>query len=238
MARPSEIFTPRLWTLATTATDELDDRAAKINVIATDAALRQEATRVLPELERMQARPSNEQLYGALQPLLVVKRLPDFGKGVEAEKLTQAWLAVYYTTLRKLPLAAVRPGVAKVLEEHVYPDMPQPAEIFQAAEPFAIKIRTAHYRIKRALKIEHRNLREIDRKANMDRMREAGWLNEKGEFDIKRCMASVRRPPIGTTAARPLDLPSSCRPGPAASCTPRRRPGERCGARRRRWPNG
>lgn len=198
VTRPSELFTPKLWTLATSEASEAADRRARILAIAENEALRTEAARVLPELQRMiDGRPSNDELGQAMQPLLVVKRLPDFGPGKEGAALKAAWLAIYYGQLRAFPLQAIRAGVRDVIGTHVYPDMPQPAEIVKAVEPYAIKIRTAHYRLKEALRLDRKPVREVDRKANLEAMRAAGWVDEQGNVVVSRILGQSKGPPPG-----------------------------------------
>jgi hypothetical protein len=210
VARPSEMFSPRLWKLAT---DEADGEArrAKLAVIARDPALRAEAARLLPELVRMiDGRPSNAELEVALGPLLIVKRKPDFGPNVDTAKMTAAWQAIYYDHLRRFPIQAVRAGVKDLVATHIYPDMPQPAELVKACEPYAWKIRTAQARLKMALDLPEPPAR-VDRKANLEAMRAAGWLNQNGEVDAARILSTARRPNYPKPSESPQQMAARLR---------------------------
>lgn len=157
-------------------------------------------------MERLLEPGNAEQMYGALQPLLLTKRLPDFGNGEAGKKLKQAWLAVWYGQLRHFPLAAVRAGIHAYIGAPVnrFPDFPQPGELCSFIEPFAERIRTALYRMRAALAIEHTPQTEIDRAANHQRLVDAGWVDADGNFDIKRCMGKIKS---GPPPARPTESP-------------------------------
>lgn len=205
--RPQELFTPKLWKLATEVVDESLDRRARIRAIAEAPGLREEAARILPHLQAMlDGRATNAELGVALQPLLLVKRKPDFGKGEEAQRLTLAWQALYYEQIRKFPLAAVKVGVKDLVATHRFPDMPQPAELVAAIEPHAVALRTAHYRLKEAVRAAPPTpVSEVDRAANRRRMEEMGWLDRNGNVDPKRILAREPRP--ASPRAHPTESP-------------------------------
>lgn len=203
-SKPSELCSKKLWDLAAAAADG-DERRAKILAISKSAELRAEAAQAIPYFERMVARPSNQELYSALQPMLLIKRRPDFGPGVEGERIGEAWLAIYYTHLRNFPIYAIRAGVHALIGTHIYPDMPQPAELVKAVEPFAVEIRTAHYRLKEAMRLEHKTVREIDRQANLEAMRAAGWLDAAGNVDPLKILSSAKPQP--STHTGPKETP-------------------------------
>lgn len=207
VTRPSELFTPRLWKLATEPADGAD-RRAKISAIARTPALREEAARIVGEIARMlDGRCSNADLDGALQPLLLTKRSPAFNapSPKAEEALRRAWMEVYYGQLRVFPLAAVRAAVKDLVASHIYPDMPQPAELVKAAEPYATKIRMAHYRLKEALRIDVGPGRQVDREANRKALEEAGYLKPNGEIDVTRLLRPKR--PMAAPRARPSETP-------------------------------
>lgn len=213
LTRPSEMFTQRLWDLATTACDA-SERRAKLGAIARSPKLREEAATLLPELDRMIAgRSSNAEVEAALAPLLLVKRRPDFGQGVDLERMTAAWLAIYRDQLRKYPISAVRAAVKDLLASHPYPDMPQPAELVKATEPYAAKIVMARGRLKMALEMSA-PAQPIDRAANRKALAEAGWLNPDGTVSAARILTKgVKRPNYRRPAESPQEMAERLRKG-------------------------
>jgi hypothetical protein len=144
--------------LTATAKDTADTQA-RIRTIIEDPALHEEARKVAAHLERM-ARPLGElprkghpRMYAAMQKLMVICKAPDFGESnsAVAKNLTEAWLKVYFEALEDLPEGALLSGVdAFIKSPDVRYGFPQPGTLRTYCEPFAIQMRMAAYRAKKA----------------------------------------------------------------------------------------
>jgi hypothetical protein len=185
-----------LWALATKATTTAEQRDAIVNRIASTPALRQDAARLLPQLQAMIRPATREEAYAAVQPLMLLRKLPDFGTGPEAAALQRNFMQLFLEKLDALPAAALKDGVDEFLRTAKGSYFPSPGEINELAEPYAVKLRMAEYRIKRALQAQAASKPVV---TEAERAMIARGMKELPELMARRKVPEAHRPAFGVT---------------------------------------
>lgn len=174
------------------------DRDAMIQKIARTPALRREAMDLVgPVTKAAFAQPADQEIYAALQRLMLVCKMEDFGEGELGKRLEGQFLAQYYAALRDLPIEAIEAGVTAYMKAAQYHRFPMPGELRKFMEPVAVQMRTAAYRLKKALEDDGARAVQPEEKAQVRAMMaERGWLDENGNFDVKRALGSGPTMPV------------------------------------------
>lgn len=149
----SEALTPQLEDVLLRSADAKE--AAK--KVAATPALLAEARDKMSLISRLAGPITPDELYVALQPLLIMFGQPDFGQDEAAQELQGAWLELYIKALKDRPKEAIEIAVSEWLRKGK-PFFPKPTELNALAEETADEIRLIEFRLKLAVRRadEHR----------------------------------------------------------------------------------
>lgn len=150
----SEALMPQLEEVLLKAADATE--AAR--KIARDPKLLAAARDQLSTVSRLAQPLTENELYIALQPLVIMYGAPDFGQDAEAAHLQRAWFDIYKTTLKEHPKEAIEIAVAEVLRTHRYNKFPLPADLHKFAQETTAEIKMIEFRLRKAVQRadEHR----------------------------------------------------------------------------------
>lgn len=143
----SEALTQRLEDALLRASDAKE--AAK--EVGRAPELLTEARDKLALVTRLASSISGEELYVALQPLLILHGPPDFGADEEAETLKLAWFAIYEKALCQHPREAIDIAVSECIRLNKYNKFPLPGYLNELAEESSTEIRLIAFRLRLAV---------------------------------------------------------------------------------------
>lgn len=201
----SELLETSLLATATKTTEDPHERNSLIYRIAANPEMRQQAIAAAPMLEAMAqpARPAD--ILAAMAELILLYPLGEIERSAEGQATRDAFLGLYVKHLRDLPLAAIRVGIQAYIQRPKSIYFPKPGEIREGAEKEAARIRTAAYRVKKALETPVATRRaptEAERAKVREMMAKDGLLDANGKFSAARMFMKkpkVTAPPTGET---------------------------------------
>lgn len=131
-------------------------------ILGHDELLLSEARRVQPHIAKLAAGITHDEVFVALQPLVILFGTPSYGDGEAGDALYRSWVSLYARALCKLPREALEHAVSEWIErgtpnaEGKYkgkPRFPFPEELITLAQPVHLRISTLAYRLKKAVEL-------------------------------------------------------------------------------------
>lgn len=143
----SEALTKRLEDVLIHAADV----KTAVEAIVATPALMDEAKTAVALVSRLAGPTSTDDLYIALQKLLVLYGPPDFGQDKNAAGLKKAWFAMYADVLCPHPLEAIKIAVDECIRIRKFDKFPTPGYLNELAEESAAEIKMIAFRLKKAV---------------------------------------------------------------------------------------
>lgn len=129
-------------------------------ILGYDALLLAEARRVQPRIAQIANGITHDDVFVALQPLVILFGTPSYGDGEAGDALYRNWTVIYGRALSKLPREALEHAVSEWIERGTpnadgkfkgRPRFPFPEELITLAQPVHLRVATLAYRLKKAV---------------------------------------------------------------------------------------